>query len=215
MGSIRNFAAFVGSKYQKIDVLINNAAVVRRERAVSADGHELMFATNHLGPFLLTNLLRDLLQAAGPARILNITAPSTTEPNFKDLDGRESFNYLNAFGASKMMNLLFTFELARRIEGTGMTCNAIHPGLARSNLMREAAPFLRLFLWMVSASPQRAGDHIARVALLPGFAKLNGKFLHKGKEIRAPAYAHDREAQRKLWEISAEMTGPGKEAFDG
>jgi NAD(P)-dependent dehydrogenase (short-subunit alcohol dehydrogenase family) len=213
-GSIKNFSAFVHSKYKKIDVLINNAAVAKRERAVSMDGHELMFATNHLGPFLLTNLLLDLLQAAGSARILNITAPSTTQPDFEDIDSRESFNSLNVFGATKMMNLLFTFELARRLEGTGVTCNAIHPGLARSNLMKETAPFIRWFTWMLSASPQRAADYIARVALLPEFAQVNGKFLHKGKQIKAPSYAHDRQAQRKLWEISVEMTGLGKDPAD-
>jgi len=213
-GSIKNFAAFVKSKYPKIDVLINNAAVLKRERTVSIDGHEMMFATNHLGPFLLTHLLLDLLRASGPARILNITAPSSTKPNFEDLDSRENFNYLNIFGATKMMNLLFTFELARRLEGTGVTANAIHPGLARSNLMKESNLFIRWMLQLISAPPRRAADHIARVALLPKFEKVNGKFLHKGKEIKAPAYAHDREAQRKLWDISLELTGLSKEAAD-
>jgi NAD(P)-dependent dehydrogenase (short-subunit alcohol dehydrogenase family) len=210
-GAIKNFAAFVKSKYSKIDVLINNAAVLKRERTVSIDGHETMFATNHLGPFLLTHLLLDLLRASGPARILNITAPSNTKPNFEDLDSRESFNYLNVFGATKMMNLLFTFELARRLEGTGINANAIHPGLARSNLMKESNLFLRAMLQLISTSPQRAADHIARVALLPAFEKVNGKFLHKAKEIKAPAYAYDREAQRKLWDISLELTGPGNQ----
>jgi NAD(P)-dependent dehydrogenase (short-subunit alcohol dehydrogenase family) len=210
-GSIKNFAAFVKSKYPKIDVLINNAAVLKRERTVSIDGHETMFATNHLGPFLLTNLLLDLLKASSSARILNITAPSSTKPNFEDLDSRESFNYLNVFGATKMMNLLFTFELARRLEGTHITANAIHPGLARSNLMKESNFFLRGMLQLISTSPQRAADHIARVALLPKFEKVNGKFLHKGKEMKAPAYAYDREAQRKLWGVSLELTGFGKE----
>src|SRR5688572_6279841 len=176
-GSIKNFAAFVKSKYPKIDVLINNAAVVKRERTVSIDGHEMMFATNHLGPFLLTNLLLDALKASGSARILNITAPSSTKPNFEDLDSKESFNSLNVFGATKMMNLLFTFELARRLEGTGVTANAIHPGLARSNLMKESSLLLRWMLGLLSTSPQRAADHIARVALLPAFEKVNGKFL--------------------------------------
>jgi retinol dehydrogenase-13 len=209
-------------------VLINNAAVLKRERTVSIDGHETMFATNHLGPFLLTNLLLDHLtvraakhggtpvrdgKASGSARILNITAPSSTKPNFEDLDSRESFNYLNVFGATKMMNLLFTFELARRLEGTGITVNAIHPGLARSNLMKESNFFLRGMLQLISTSPQRAADHIARVALLPKFEKVNGKFLHKGKEMKAPAYAYGREAQRKLWETSLELTGFEKETI--
>jgi NAD(P)-dependent dehydrogenase (short-subunit alcohol dehydrogenase family) len=214
-GSIRNFAAFVRSKYQKIDVLINNAAVYKRERAVSADGHELMFATNHLGPFLLTSLLLDLLKEAGSARILNITAPSNVRPDFDDLNSRESFNSLTVFGATKMMNLLFTFELAGRLEGTGITANAIHPGLARSHLMHEAFPLVRWITWLASSSPQRAAGHIARVALLPEFKGLNGKFLHKGKQIKAPAYAYDQPARQKLWRASMELTGLAKEAANG
>src|SRR5258706_869078 len=211
IGAVKNFAAHVKSKYPKIDVLINNAAVVTRERKVSIDGHELMFATNHLGPFLLTTLLLDQLKAAASARILNITAPSNTKLNFEDLQGRQNFNYLNAFGASKMMNLLFTFELARRLEGTGVTANAVHPGLARSNLMHESPAFLRWPLWLFSVPPERAAIHIVRLATLPEFEKINGKFLHKGKEIKAPANSQDREVQKKIWDISLELAGLTKE----
>jgi NAD(P)-dependent dehydrogenase (short-subunit alcohol dehydrogenase family) len=207
LGSVRNFAAFIRSKYARIDVLVNDAAVVKRERLVSADGHEMMFATNHLGPFLLTNLLLDPLQASGAGRILNITAPSTVRPNFGDLQSRDSFRYLNVFGATKMMNLLFTFELARRLEGRGITANAIHPGLARSSLMNESPALMRWFVWLASAPPERVANDIVRVAILPEFEKVNGKFLHKTNEIKAPAYAHDRAAGQKLWEVSAELAG--------
>jgi NAD(P)-dependent dehydrogenase (short-subunit alcohol dehydrogenase family) len=208
LGSVRNFAAFIKSKYPRIDVLVNNAALVTRERQVSADGNEMMFATNHLGPFLLTNLLLDPLKAGGAGRILNITAPSNTKPNFEDLQSKESFNYLTVFGATKMMNLLFTFELARRLEGSGATTNAIHPGLARSNLMHESPAFLRWILWLISTSPERAADAIVRVAILPEFEKVNGRFLHKAKAIKPPAYALDRAAQQKLWELSSELVEP-------
>jgi retinol dehydrogenase-12 len=207
LGSIRNFAAFIKSKYPHIDVLVNNAAVVKRERLVSADGYEMMFATNHLGPFLLTNLLLDPLRASGAGRILNITAPSTVEPNFEDLQSRESFNSLNVFGATKMMNLLFTFELARRLEGTGITTNAIHPGLARSNLMNESPALMRWIAWLASAPAERVANDIVRVAIMPEFEKVNGKFLHKAREIDPPDFAYDRTAQQKLWEVSAELAG--------
>ena len=212
LGSIRIFTAQVQSKHQKIDVLINTAAVVKRERKTNVDGYEMMFVTNHLGPFLLTHLLLDSLKASGSARILNIAAPSTTKLNFEDLQSKDNFNYLNVFGATKMMNLLFTFELARRLEGTGVTANAVHPGLARSGLMHESPAVMRWLVWLVSAPPQRVATDIVRLAILPQFEKVNGKFLHKGKEIEAPEYAHDREAQRKLWDISLELTGLSKEA---
>jgi len=109
-------------------VLINNAAIYKSRRELSTDGFELMFVTNHLGPFLLTHLLLDPLMTRGSARILNITAPSSTQPDFDDLQREKKFNSLNAFGATKMRNLLFTFELARRLENTGVTVNAVHPG---------------------------------------------------------------------------------------
>ncbi|HET7143438.1 MAG TPA: SDR family NAD(P)-dependent oxidoreductase [Anaerolineales bacterium] len=214
LGSIRIFAAQAQAKYPKIDVLINTAAAVKRERKTNVDGYEMMFVTNHLGPFLLTHLLLDSLKASGSARILNITAPSTTKLNFEDLQSKDNFNYLNVFGATKMMNLLFTFELARRLEGTGVTANAVHPGLARSGLMRESPAVMRGFVWLASAPPQRVATDIVRLAILPQFEKVNGKFLHKGKEIEAPEYAHDREAQRKLWDISLELAGLSKEAAD-
>ena len=175
------------------------------------DGYELMFATNHLGPFLLSNLLLDQLKASGSARILNITAPSNVKLNFEDLQSRESFNYLNAFGATKMMNLLFTFELARRLNGTGVTANSVHPGLARSGLMHESPAIMRWFVWLASAPPERVATNIIRLAILPKFEKVNGKFLHKGEEIKALEYAHDRVAQKKLWDISLELAGLSKE----
>jgi NAD(P)-dependent dehydrogenase (short-subunit alcohol dehydrogenase family) len=207
IGSINSFVTSIKSKYPRIDVLINDAAVVKRERNTNVDGYELMFATNHLGPFLLTNLLLDSLKAGGSARILNITAPSNVKPNFEDLQSRDGFNYLKVFGATKMMNLLFTFELARRLEGTGVTANAVHPGLARSNLMHESPAVMRWLVWLASAPPQRVATDIIRLAILPEFEKINGRFLHKGKEIKAPAFAHDREAQQKLWNISAQLAG--------
>jgi NAD(P)-dependent dehydrogenase (short-subunit alcohol dehydrogenase family) len=177
----------------------------------TVDGFEEMFAANHLGPFLLTNLLLELLQAAvpvnGAARVLNISAPSTTRLNFDDLQGERNFNSLHAFGATKMANLLFTFALARRLDNTGITVNAIHPGLARSGLLKEASMFLRLFTRLVSKPPQKVTESIARVAFAPEFEKTTGKFFHAGKEIKAPAYAYDRAAQERLWQISEELTG--------
>src|SRR5215211_5699990 len=114
LSSVRNLAEILKSKYEAIDVLINNASVYKKKRVVTVDGFEEMFAANHLGPFLLTNLLLEHLQAAvqvnGSARVLNITAPSTTPLNFDDLQGEKRFNSMNTFGATKMANLLFTFE---------------------------------------------------------------------------------------------------------
>jgi NAD(P)-dependent dehydrogenase (short-subunit alcohol dehydrogenase family) len=211
LSSVRNLAEILKARYEKIDVLINSAGTYKRKRMVTVDGFEEMFAANHLGPFLLTNLLLELLQTAvqahGNARVLNITAPSTTQLNFDDLQSERNFNSLNAFGATKMANLLFTFALARRLENTGITVNAIHPGLARSGIMKEAFAPLRFFTWLISSPPQKITENILPAATAPEFEKTTGKFFYRGKEIDAPAYAYDRDAQQRLWEVSESLTG--------
>jgi NAD(P)-dependent dehydrogenase (short-subunit alcohol dehydrogenase family) len=210
LSSVRNLAEILKSRYEKINVLVNNAGVYKRQRTVTVDGFEEMFAANHLGPFLLTNLLLESLQAAvqaeGSARVLNITAPSTTQLNFDDLQGERNFNSLNAFGATKMANLLFTMELARRLENTGITVNAIHPGLARTKLNQEAFLPLRLIAWLISSPPQKATESILKLATAPDFEKTTGKFFHRANEIQAPVYAYDQDVQQRLWEISKMLT---------
>jgi len=202
LSSVRNLAEILKSRYPTIDVLVNNASVYKRRRAVTVDGFEEMFAANHLGPFLLTNLLLEQLQAAvqanGSARILNITAPSTVPLNFDDLQNEKNFNSLRAFGETKMANLLFTFELARRLENTGITVNAVHPGLTRSGLMREGSFLMRLLTRLASSPPEKVTGPILQAALGQEFEKTTGKFLHDAKEIDVPAYAHDRDAQQRL-----------------
>lgn len=210
LSSVRNLAEILKSRYPKIDVLINNASEYKRKRVVTVDGYEEMFAANHLGPFLLTNLLLENLQAAvqanGSARVLNITAPSTVPLNFDDLQSASNFNSLNAFGASKTANLLFTLELARRLENTGILVNAIHPGLARSEIMREAFFLMRWFTKLVSPPPEKVTEPIVQAVVAPEFDKATGKFFHNGQEIEIPAYAQDRTAQQRLWELSESLT---------
>jgi retinol dehydrogenase-14 len=206
LSSVRNLATILNSRYNHIDALINNAGVYKRNRQITMDGYETMFVTNHLGPFLLTYLLMERLLASGSARIINITAPSTTQINFDDLQGEQKFNSLNALGATKMANLLFTFELARRMENTGVTVNAIHPGLVRSGLMKEAFAPVHFLTRLFSSSPTRAAQEVVSMATSPNFENTNGKFLYHGKELEPPAYALDQNIQRKLWEISEQVT---------
>ena len=206
LSSVRNLGTILKSRYNNIHVLINNAGIYKKDRSTTVDGYETMFATNHLGPFLLTYMLMDRLLASGSARIINITAPSTTELNFDDLQGERSFNSLNAFGTTKMANLLFTFELARRMENTGVAVNAVHPGLVRSGLMKDAFAPIRLLSWLLSAPPSRAAQDVVRLALDPEFEDTHGKFLSKGKAIDPPAYALDPANGVKLWEVSETLT---------
>ena len=166
-----------------------------------------MFATNHLAPFLLTNLLHERLMANAPARVLMLTAPSTTKLDFDDLQGERRFRSLTAFGASKAAELLLTFELARRWEGSGVTVNAVHPGVARTDLMRQASAPVRWVSKLVAAPPERVAAAIAPLVLFPEYAGRTGRFFSKGREIDAPPYTRDPEVARRLWDASSGATG--------
>jgi NAD(P)-dependent dehydrogenase (short-subunit alcohol dehydrogenase family) len=202
LSSVRNLSEILKSKYPAIDVLINNASVYTKKRAVTVDGFEEMFAANYLGPFLLTNLLLEPLQAAaqtnGSARILNITAPSTIPLNFDDLQSERDFKASNAFNAARTAILVFTLELARRLENTGVTVNAIH-----SESMNESFFLTRLF---TRSSPEKAAANVVQ-AVASEFEKNTGRVLEDGNELDVPAYARDRDAQQRLWEISEQLTG--------
>jgi NAD(P)-dependent dehydrogenase (short-subunit alcohol dehydrogenase family) len=207
LDSVRQMAAAFLRKYDRLDVLINNAAVFKSKRIVTTDGLETMFATNHLGHFLLTNLLLDRLKASATARIITMTAPSTVKLDFDDLQGEKKFNALNAFGASKMCNLLFSFELARRLAGTGVTSNALHPGLVKSNLTREMPFPLRWGTNLVSASPEKAARAVIYLAASPEREGVSGKFIKGQQEIEPDPYARDQQVQRRLWDVSEKLAG--------
>lgn len=201
LSSVRNLAEILKSRYPAIDVLINNASVHARKRAVTVDGFEEMFAANYLGPFLLTNLLLEPLQAAaqasGSARILNITAPSTVPLDFDDLQSERDFKASQAFGAARTAILLFTLELAQRLENTGIRVNAIG-----SESMNESFFLTRLF---TRSSPERSAASVVRAALDP--EKTTGKFLEEGIEVEVPEYARDPAARQRLWELSEQLSG--------
>lgn len=207
--SVRSMVEEFEKKYDRLDVLINNAGVFKNRRIVTVDGFEIMFATNHLGPFLLTNLLLDRLKNTASSRILSITAPSTTQLDFDDLQGEKRFNAYTAFGASKMCNLLFTYELARRLEGTDVRANAIHPGLVKSGLMREAAAPIRWFTYLISASPQKAAETPVYYASSPAVEGITGMFFKGREAIDSSPYSEDQEIQKRLWDASVALTKLG------
>ena len=191
MASVRRLALEIERAHPKLDILVNCAGVYTPKRTVTTDGFETMFATNLLGPFLLTNLVRPQLQAAGSARVLVISAPSGTKLDFDDLQGERRFRSLTNFGASKAADLLFTFELARRLDGTGVTANAIHPGLVRTSLMNGAPAVIRWAVWPFSGSPESAAKTIVPLALDPDFVESIGAVLPSRKGDR-PAEVHAR-----------------------
>jgi NAD(P)-dependent dehydrogenase (short-subunit alcohol dehydrogenase family) len=206
LSSVRNLADIVNIKYSRLDVLINNSRVYTKRRTLTVDGFEAMFAANHLGPYLLTRLLLDRLAEGYSARILNITAPPTDPLDFEDLQQETRFSSIRALNASRMANLLFTFELARRMESTGVMVNALYPGLVRSQIYSDAPALTRFLAWLFALSPREAAQEIIRVATGPEFRYMQGKFLHRGEEIEPPAFALDPENQQKLWEMSSQLT---------
>ena len=184
------------------DGLSNNAGVFKSGRLTTPDGFELMFATNYLGPFLLTRLLIPYLEAASPSRIVNVTAPSTTRPNLDDLQGERKFSTLGAFGASKAADLLFTYALARKLAGRGITVNAYHPGLVKTGLNRGAPGAVRavsgLMNLFVGRTPEKASEGLVQLATSNDFAATNGQLVHDDKTISAP-FIDDKDLQEILW----------------
>lgn len=204
--SIRQIARDFLSNHDRLHALVNTAAVFANHRTLTKDGLELMFATNHLAPFLLTTLLLDPLKTAAPSRIITVSAPSTTKLDFGDLQGEKHFSALGAFGASKTANLLFTYELARRLQETRVVANVLHPGLVRSNLMHDASAIIRGLSKLASRSPARAGRALAYLASSPDIEGTTGQFFKGTRISESSAYSRDPENQKRLWDVSAELT---------
>jgi NAD(P)-dependent dehydrogenase (short-subunit alcohol dehydrogenase family) len=210
LASVRRLETGLSANYLKLDVLVNNAATFTSKRAVTPDGFELMFATNYLGPFLLTRLLIPKLQAARPARVINVTAPSTVMPEFDDLQGEGKFSSIGAFGASKAADLLFTYALARRLQGRGVTVNAYHPGIVKTNLVRGAPGAVRFITRILNVlmgvSPKRASMGLVDLASSGEFANTNGALIRNGKPMNAP-FSDDVATQDRLWQVSCKLAG--------
>jgi retinol dehydrogenase-12 len=211
LASVRAAARQVAREVGHVDALLNVAAVFTPEYQQTPDGFELMLATNHLGPFLLTNLLRDRL--AGSGRVVTVTAPSSTHVDMDQLTTKDQFRPLRTFGATKAANLMFTFELARRARRWDVRAYAYYPGLVRSELMREAARPVRLLTRIVSRSPNRAAEDLADLATSPAFGSTSGWFFKGGRRIDPPKSTLDLEAQRSLWSRSAELVEIGDSGF--
>jgi NAD(P)-dependent dehydrogenase (short-subunit alcohol dehydrogenase family) len=205
LSSVRNLAEVINSKYEKIDGLILNNSVYRTQRSVTVDGFEEMFAANYLGPFLLTNLLLDRLRTSDSARIVNITTASPGHLDFDDLQSTGKFNSIKTFNATKAAKLLFTYELARRLEDSNIAVNALSPGLVRSEILKEAPLINRLFAWLFASKPERAGEEIVRAVTGPELGNRRGSFLQNGEDVHLP-YVMDTSLQQRLWELGEQLT---------
>ena len=211
MEQVRALAGRLAS-LERIDVLINNAGLVLGERRVTQDGFEHVFAVNHLAPFLLTNLLLPKLTGSAPARVVTVTsdAHSAASLDLDDPSLEHGWNSWRSYANSKLANILFTRELARRLDGTGVTANCAHPGVVRTGFGRESRPLLRFGLTLARPfllSPERGADTIVYLASSPDVAGETGGYYVKRQRREPSAAARDDAAARKLWDISEKMTG--------
>ncbi len=213
LASVRALAAELIATYPRIDVLVNNAGGSRPTRQLSPDGYELTFAVNYLAPFLLTNLLLDRLKASAPARIVNVaSAAHARRLDFDNLQGERHYSLMGAYSASKLELIMFTYELARRLEGTGVTANAVHPGGVRTEIYRELRGISRLgikLVWPFLWSPERGAETTVYVATAPELAGVSGRYFADSREQRSAPASHDVDTARRLWEISERLVGLG------
>ena len=199
LSQVRGIAEQVKADYDRLDVLINNAGVVAEERTETEDGYELTFAVNHLAPFLLTALLLEELKESAPSRIITVSsiAHGGARIDFDDPNLERGYSMNKAYARSKLANLLFTYELARRLEGTGVTANALHPGVIGTKLLDVG--------FGGGGSPVEPGAETSvYLATSPEVEDVTGRYFRKNRETNS---SHDEEAQRKLWELSERMVG--------
>jgi retinol dehydrogenase 14 len=208
---IRRLADEFKEAYPRLDVLINNAGVFRSKRITTADGIETTFAVNHLAYFLLTNLLLDVLKASAPSRIVNVSsgAQSNGIIDFDDLQGEKGYKGTKAYSQSKLANVLFTYELARRLEGTGVTANCLHPGAVRTNFGSGSSGVFGLMvraLRPLMISPEKGAETSIYLASSPEVEGLSGRYFVKKAEARSSDKSYDAGLARRLWDVSTELT---------
>ncbi len=209
---VRRLAATVLDTYPRLDVLVNNVGGFWAHRHVTADGLEHTFALNHLAPFLLTGLLLDRLEASAPARIVTVAsnAQAMGRINFDDLQGEKDYSGPRAYNQSKLANVMFTYELARRLHGTGVTANALHPGVVRtgfgaedpSTLTKAVMPLM--FFLKTPAQGAATSIHLASSADVEG---ITGRYFAGSKPKTSTKSSYDTAAANRLWQVSADLVG--------
>ena len=208
---VRRLADEFKSKYPHLHVLLNNAGGTFTTRQLSVDGIEMTFAFNHLAYFLLTNLLLDTIKASTPARIINVSSDvhSSGKIDFDNLQGERSYSSFGPYGNSKLANILFTTELARRLEGTGVTGNALHPGLTSTGFGKNNPGFLMKIMGvlvpLIARSPEKGAATSIYLASSPEVQSITGKYFVDCKVTQPAPQATDMAVARKLWDVSAEM----------
>ncbi len=209
--AIRELAVAVQKNHDRLHILVNNAGGVNRARRLTADGVEATFAVNHLGPFLLTNLLRDLLEHSAPGRVITVASIGHRQGSidFNDLGFERGYSIMRAYARSKLANVLFAAELALRLEGRGVTSNSIHPGSVNTNIWSGAPPWAKPLITILFRpffiSAERGAAHVVALATRPDLDGVTGKYFEKEKMVEPARLARDMALARRLWDVSASL----------
>jgi NAD(P)-dependent dehydrogenase (short-subunit alcohol dehydrogenase family) len=216
LAAVRTLAEELRAQFDRVDVLVNNAGVWRARREMTDEGFEKTFAVNHLAHFLLTHLLLEPLKAAG-GRVVNVSSEAhrggdlTRRPLEEIVRGEGRFRGLQAYSDSKLANVLFTFELARRIDGSaGITTNALHPGVLATGIWNQNASPVSLFMRVFKpflGRPKRGGEAVLRLAADPELEGVTGRYFNQLVQSTASDAAHDVDLAERLWNLSGELTG--------
>jgi NAD(P)-dependent dehydrogenase (short-subunit alcohol dehydrogenase family) len=210
---VRQLVETFNAKYTNLDVLVNNAGAYFSTRQESAEGIEMTFALNHLNYFLLTNLLLDNLKASAPARVINVSSNAhwSSRINFADIEGRRRYSSWTAYGQSKVANVLFTYELARRLDGNGMTANALHPGFVASGFGHNNRDLIgwgtRVAQKIAGRTPEEGAQTITYLVSSPEVEGVSGKYFVDKKAVPSSPASYDEGSARRLWELSEAMSG--------
>ena len=212
---IRRVADEFRGRYERLDVLLNNAGAIFPKYQETADGLEMTFALNHISYFLLTHLLLDNLkqtaQRQGEARIINVSSSAHRGAQFNGPDEANAYSSTRSYGKSKLANVLFTYDLARRLEGTGVTVNAVHPGLVDTGFGSEFKGFLgwlvRVLQMTVARSPEKGAETLVYLASSPEVRGMDAKYWKDKKQVESSKASFDAAQQRRLWELSEKVTG--------
>lgn len=211
---VRSLASDIRDRYPQIDVLVNNAGAIFRKREESVDGIEMTFALNHLGYFLLTNLLLETMKQSAPSRIVNVasSAHRRARLDLDDVHTAHRYRAWRAYANSKLCNLLFTYELSRRLDGSGVTVNAVHPGTVATRFgTNNAGPMRRMMAWgrPFLRTPEQGARTVVHVAVTPELAESTGGYWVDDHPIGSSRTSMDDALAARLWELSAKLTGTG------
>jgi NAD(P)-dependent dehydrogenase (short-subunit alcohol dehydrogenase family) len=209
MKAVRNLAAEYKKRHDRLHVLINNAVIWPTKRMVTEEGLELQFAVNHLSYFLLTNLLLDVIKASAPARIVNVSSGihARVKLDFDDLQSERKYRHMWVYGRTKLMNVYFTHELARRLKGMGVTANSFTPGMCATNLGRYMSSFAQWFMRNFARTPEKGASTGVYLASSLEVEGVTGKYFADSKETKSSKVSYDEGVGRRLWRVSEELTG--------